>query len=126
MTFKLVAMVLAAFCVALSVMWFVDVGLYTVTYGVAADTGTQFLGRRMAPILLGLGLMFYLARNAPPSPLRRTMCLGIAVAFAGVATTGIMAFIDGVASFAILIAAGTEFAAALAFIAVSQDREQAG
>lgn len=125
MTFRLVAMVLAAFCAALSVMWFVDVGLYTVTYGVASDEGTQFFGRRVSPILLGLALMFYMARNAPPSPLRRAMAMGIAVAFAGVGATGVMAYADGVASFAILIAAGTEFAAAAACVAVSQSGEDA-
>lgn len=122
MTFRLVAMVIAAFCAALSVLWFMDVGVYTDTYGVTADDGTRFFGRRVAPILLGLAVMIYMARNAPPSPLRRAMALGIAVAFAGVGVTGVMAYSDGVASFAILIAAGTEFAAAAACVAVSQDR----
>lgn len=122
MTFRWVAIVIAAFCAALSVLWFLDVGLYTTTYGVAADDGTRFFGRRVAPILLGLAVMIYMARNAAPSPLRRAIALGMAVAFAGVGATGVLAFSQGVASFAILVAACTEFAAAAACVAVAQDR----
>ncbi len=123
MSFRRVAMVVAAFCAAISVLLFVDAGVYTGTYGFESDAGTSFLGRRFAPVLFGLAVMLYLARNASASPVRRAMVLGVAVAFAGIGLTGLWAYNTNAADPAILIAAVVEFGAAIACLSVAQDRD---
>ena len=121
-SFRTLAMILAAFCIALGGLWFVDAVFYAQTYGVDMGDGGAFFGRRVSPILMGLGVMLNLARDAEPSPLRRAICVGVALAFGGVGCTGLLAYWDGTASFAILVAAGTEFFAAAAIMSVAQSR----
>ena len=122
LSFRMIAMVYAAFCIAVGIVWFMDVTLYTATYGVDVGPAAAFFGQRVAPVVIGLGIMLYLARNEPPSPLRRILCIGVALVFGGVALTGLMAFATGQASFAILVAAATEIAAAALILMVAQDR----
>jgi hypothetical protein len=122
LTFRPVAMIASAFCLALSVLWFADVSAYTALYGIELGEGGNQLGRRASPILLGLGVLLYLARDEAPSPLRRTVCLGAVLIFAGVGVTGLIAYQSGAASFAILVAALTEFAVAAVMYSVAQDR----
>jgi hypothetical protein len=115
-------MVLAAFCIALSVLWFVDAGIYMATYGVEVEGGGIVFGRRMAPVILGLGIMLYLARDEPPSPLRRIICIAVAVVFAGVGCTGILAYMSGEADIAIIVAASVEVLVAMLAMTVAQAR----
>ena len=81
---------------------------YVGTYGAAQDAGAAFMVRRASPMFLGLAVGIYLIRNEPNSAARRAMCWLIAVAFAGIAVTGISEYIRGFANLNILAAAGLE------------------
>ncbi len=82
----------------------------------AADTGAVFLGRRAAPLFLGLSVFFWVLRNEGPSPLQDATAWAAALTFGGIAATGVWAYVGGTASFAILVAAGLETAIALALV----------
>ena len=103
-------------CVALFGVFIVSPGLYSSLYGVAGDAGGVFLGRRAAPLFLGLAIFFWALRDVRPGPLQDATAWAAAATFAGIAVTGIWAFANGTASMAILVAAGIEAAIALAFL----------
>lgn len=115
-------MVTTAFCVALAVLFLSDIGTYVGTYGVEAEPATGFLARRMAPVFAGLAVVLYMIRDAGPSAERRAVCLGMAVVFGGVAVTGVLAYSDGVATFAILVAALVEIVVAALFVLQARAR----
>ncbi len=58
-------------------------------WGIAVSDGPLVMGRRIGALYLGLALMFFLGRAAPPSELRSAACLGIAVASALLACLGL-------------------------------------
>ena len=121
-TFQHVAMLLAAVCIALGVLWLADPASYAALYSVDIDHAGGFLGRRAAPVLIALGVLFYMARHEPPSPLRRVLCLASAFAFIGVACTGVWAYFDGTATIAVVVAAVSEVVIAGLVLKVAQER----
>ena len=105
MSFALVARIVAAICTALFVIFLVFPATYAPTYGVAADEGALFITRRAAPMFIAPIIILWLAASMPNSPLRRAVAAGFALTFAGIAVTGIAAFLTGTASAAVVIAA---------------------
>ncbi|MFZ3582706.1 hypothetical protein ACOI1H_11105 [Loktanella sp. DJP18] len=91
---------------------------YVDLYGLAADQGGVFMGRRAAPLLLGLAVFFWVMRDAGPGPMRDATAFAAALTFCGIAATGAWAYVTGTASFAILVAAALETAIGLAFLLV--------
>lgn len=114
--FGVLSVATAVLCLALFVVFVVNPGAYSQMYGVAADTGGTFLGRRAAPLFLGLAVFVFALRGADPGPLRDASVLAVAVTFAGIAVTGIAAYLTGPASFAVLVAAGLELGIAALWI----------
>ena len=114
--FPLLCLGTAVLCVGLAAVLLVAPGLYVGLYTVPADAGAVFLGRRAAPLLLGLAVFFWALRDAGPGPLQDATALAAAVSFIGIAVTGVWAFLGGTASPAILVAAGIEVAIGLAFL----------
>ena len=114
--FGLLCIGTALLCVALFGVFIVSPGLYAGLYGVAEDAGGLFLGRRAAPLFLGLAVFFSALRDVGPGPLQDATAWAAVAMFAGIAVTGIWAFANGTASVAILVAAGIEAAIALAFL----------
>ena len=117
MSFRLAARITATICVILLVILGLFPASYAPTYGVAADAGAQFITRRASPMFAGLAVVLWFASHAPRSPLRDGVAFGVALTFAGIAVTGVLAFVSGVASPAILIAALGEVVLAAALIA---------
>lgn len=106
----------AVFCVALAGTLLIAPSSYTALYGMPADAGTLFLGRRSAPLLLGLAVFFWTMRQVGPGPLQDATIWAAVISFGGIAVTGIMTFAGGGAGLAVLVAAGIELAVALAFV----------
>ncbi|WP_394153346.1 hypothetical protein [Loktanella salsilacus] len=106
----------AVLCAALFALFLIAPGAYMRLYGVTADASAIFIGRRASPLFLGLAVFFWLMRDAGPGPLQDGTALAAAATFAGIAATGIWSYAAGSASFAILVAAGLEFAIAAAFV----------
>ncbi len=78
---------------------------YAPTYGVAASEGVQFLTRRASPMFIGTAVILWVAATAPRSALRDAVALGVAAMCIGIAVTGVVAWGQGAASPAILVAA---------------------
>ena len=114
--FGLLCAATAALCLALFAVFVIAPGAYTQLYGVAADAGGLFLGRRAAPLFLGLAVFFWALRGTGPGPLQDATAWAAAVTFIGIAVTGIWAWLGGTASFAVLVAAALEVTIGLAFL----------
>lgn len=108
MTFAFAARILAIVCAGLFVILAVFPQFYTPAYGVAAGDEVQFMARRASPMFLGVAVILWIVAKAPHSNLREGVTLGVVVIFLGVAITGCLAFINGVATPTILIAAAFE------------------
>ena len=118
MTYRLVAMGVAATCVALFVFLMLIPAAYPPLYGVDGGAGAAFVGRRFSGFLLGLGVALWIARDLPPGRGRDAVCLGAALAFATTALTGIGDWLSSLAGPTILGAAAVELAIAAVLLAV--------
>ena len=121
MSFALAARIVAAVCVVLFVILTVFPSLYTPTYGVPADQGVQFMTRRASPMFLGTAVVLWAAARSPPTSLRDAVAFGVAVIFAGIAVTGVLAFVQGIAAPTVLVAAAFECLAAGVLVAVRKN-----
>ena len=120
--FRIVAMLTAFVCLVLFLILLASPAAYVSTYGVAPDAGASFMVRRASPMFAGFALILWLARNAQPSVARTAIGLGIAVAFAGVALTGMAEFLAGTASVMIVAAAMGETLIAVLFVVAIRGR----
>ena len=120
--FRWVALLNAVICLALFPLLLLSPGSYVEAYGVAADPGADFLGRRASPMFLGLAVLFWMIRDAPPGPARRAVAWGVALMWVGIGLTGIYEFIRDTASSYTVVAAVIE--AVLAGMLVAADRAQ--
>ena len=114
--FPTLARICAAVCAALAAILLLVPNVYAVLHGVDPGPSGAFLGRRLAPLFAGLALMLWLSRDAPRSPQRQAMCLGLALAWGGIACTGLLAFSRGEASLTVLLAGVVEAAFCGAFL----------
>lgn len=96
---------------------------YVRTFGLPPDAGAEFVGRRAAPVFLGLAVMCWSLRGLEAGPARRGFCLGMAVLWAGIAVTGLWDFWSGEAGAGILVAAFVEAGFCAAFLATLRQQE---
>jgi hypothetical protein len=88
MSFEVVALILAAAGCILGLRFTFAAGSVLKEWGVEATAGAQMLFRRMGAIYLGVALMFFLGRSAPPSDIRSAVCLVTAGVAALLASLG--------------------------------------
>lgn len=86
-------------------------------WGLETTEGPLIIGRRIAALYLGLAVMFFLGRDAPPSTLRSAVCVGIGVALVLLAALGVFERAAGRVSAGIIVPAIIEavFAAGFAW-----------
>ncbi len=108
MTFQLSARLIAVILTGLFVLLCFVPQAYAPTYGVGASDGVQFITRRASPMFIGLAIILWIASTAPRTALRDAVALGVAATFLGIAVTGVIAWIQGIASPMILAAAVLE------------------
>lgn len=113
--FRLACSLSAVVCLILFAIFLAMPGSYLSGYDVAADAGGTFLGRRASPLFLGFGIMLWMLRDQLDAAVQRAVCWSMIATFVGVAMTGTFAFVTGVASQTILVAAVGELAIAAAF-----------
>lgn len=77
MTFATIALLLSILLLALGAGWLFTGGMFYKQWGVDESHRGTLGARRIGAIYLGLGLMLYLARTAPPSELRTAVCAGV-------------------------------------------------
>ncbi len=114
--FRLVSMFSAVLCLALFPVLLFNSGFYVESYGLNADAGADFLGRRASPMFLGLAILLWMGRDLEIGRARDAICIGMAVMWAGIALTGTYEFVMGNARPTIVLAALVEAAFAAAFV----------
>ena len=116
MSFRLAATFVAFVCAVLFVILLLIPASYMATYGVNATGSAIFMGRRASPLMLGLAVLLFYARDLRMSPAREAIRTAVIVIFAGIALTGILEFMLGNANGTILIAAFAELLVAAVFL----------
>ncbi|WP_422927482.1 hypothetical protein [Singulisphaera sp. PoT] len=85
-------------------------------WGVEATEGSLVICRRIGAIYLGLAILFFLGRTAPPSDLRSAVCLGIGGAIALLACLGLFEFWAGRVDSGIIVPVIVETVLAAGFV----------
>ena len=78
-------------------------------WGIEVSEGPLVICRRLGVLYLGLALMFFLGRAAPPSELRSALCLGMGVVSALLGGLGLFEFAARRVSAGIIVPAIVEF-----------------
>ena len=84
-------------------------------WGIQSNDIAELVSRRAAAMYVGLSVMFFMARNAPPSPARRALVSGLVVACLILAALGLFEIYRGRVQLDMLIAVTIEVALPLAF-----------
>jgi len=116
MRFKILAFVMAFGCCLLGLRFIFAGGSVLREWGIDATDGPLVMSRRIGALYLGIALMFFLGRTAPPSDLRSAVCLGIGGASALLACLGFFELWAGRVSVGIVIPAVVEAALAVVFV----------
>jgi hypothetical protein len=120
--FRMVCSLTAVIAMALFGLLLILPGHYTAGYGVTADVGGMFMGRRASPLFLGLAILLWMVRDEVEPNIQRAVSLSMIGLFAGVACTGIWSFASGLGNTNILLAALGEYIIALAFFIAMRRR----
>lgn len=84
-------------------------------WGVELTTSVELVVRRIAALYVGIGVMFFMARNAEHSTIRTALILGTIIACVLLALLGVYEFATGHATGGILISVLIEVVLVLAF-----------
>ncbi|WP_439142366.1 hypothetical protein [Planktotalea sp.] len=101
---QLAALIFAALCVTLL---FIP-GLFFWLFQMENDAGGAILAARAAMLFAGFSYLTWSARALTPSPARRAIFRSVAVAMAGLALVGVLAFVRGEVGGGIALAIVTE------------------
>lgn len=107
-SFRVACLVSTIVCLVLFAILLIAPTNYVAGYGGPANNGAEFMGRRSAPMLLGLALITGLLRGSLDLAVQWVLSWAMIVAYVGVALTGIYAYATGDASQTILWAAAGE------------------
>ncbi|AGE26077.1 MULTISPECIES: hypothetical protein [Pseudomonas] len=116
LSFRTLATATALLCFVLALVWGLRPDLLLGMWGVTSSDATGLVARRSAALFLGIGIMFYRARHAPPSDTRRAMTSGFAIGCLVLAVLGVCEWFSGNAGPGIFLAVATETVLGLAFI----------
>jgi len=116
MSFQIMAYIMTIAACLLGLRFIFAGGGVLKEWGVEVTAGGLILSRRLGVLYLGLGLMFFIGRDAPPSDFRSTVCLVMAGVIAALASLGLVEFQARRASSGILRSAVAEGLLAAVFI----------
>ncbi len=116
LSFRTLATATALLCFALALVWGLHPQLLLDMWRIDSTDATGLLCRRNAALFLAIGIMFYRARQAPPSDTPRAMTLGFITGCLVLAVLGVIEWINGNAGPGIFLAVATETVLGLAFI----------
>ena len=115
-SFHTLATVASVICVGLTVIWLMAPKRLLAMWSVSYTSDVGLVSRRGAALFLGMGIMFFLARNAELSPSRVALSAGFIVACLALALLGIFELTTIRAGIGILSAVLVEFSLAAAFL----------
>lgn len=124
-SFRTLSLFTAALCFVLALIWGLLPQWLLQIWGVDYSSSTGLVARRSAMLFLGLGVMFYSARNAEPSPTRTALSTGFITGCFGLAGLGLVEWLNGHAGPGILLAVVVELGLGLGFTQASRNRSAA-
>lgn len=117
LSFQNIATITAAICFALTIVWLLLPQRLLSIWGVNNYSyPVGLVSRRGGALFLGIGVMFFLARNAELSPTRTALSAGFIVGCLALASLGIVEFATKRARIGILLAVLVEIMLAAAFL----------
>ena len=119
-SYPLVSKLASALCFILFICLLLAPGLIYWIFGLDGNEVSDLIARRAAMMLMGLSAIIFLSRNAEPSQLRQSLCLGLAIMMGALAIIGIFEFLRGIVGVGIWLAIITEIAFALAYFKLSK------
>ena len=123
LNFRTLAVVTALLFFALALTWMFAPDLVLSSWGVEFSYPVELIGRRAAALYAGVGIMFFLARNAEPSAARSALVTGFMVICSVLAALGVFELVTGHVERGILVAVLIEVAFVLAFSCVGCARK---
>ena len=114
--FRILAWITTLLFVALAVSWMFAPAFSLSQWGIQSNDIAELVSRRIAALYTGIAVMFFFARNTPPSQARRAMVLGLVLACLILAALGLFEVYAGRAQPAILVVAAIEVTLAAAFL----------
>ncbi len=118
MSFAIVAIATSIAGLILGVGWLFAGSLILKRWGIEANTVGLLVGRRIGVVYLGISLLLFLGRSAPPSDLRSAVCAGMLFALALLAGLGLFELNARRARAGILVSVVIEIVLAAGFVAV--------
>ena len=125
-SFRQLGIVTSALFLVLALTWMFAPQRLMETWGIVSTPMLELVGRRAAALYAGVAVMFWLARNAPPSPARAAMSKGLALACLILAALGIVELVAGHVTAGILIAVAIEVTLAVALLLVGVAHTEEG
>lgn len=119
-TFRRLAILISLLFFGLAATWIFAPDAMLANWNVASSPSAELVGRRAAALYAGIGVMFFLARRAEPSPARSALTAGMATACLLLAALGVFELLAGHAGAGILAAVLIEAALALAFLLIGK------
>lgn len=110
---------------SLALVWLFAPNVLLSRWGVDFSGSAGLMARRGAALYAGIGVMFFSARTAEPSPARSALVTGFVVACSILAALGVFELATGHAGAGILGAVLIEVALALASLSVAHDAKTA-
>lgn len=114
--FRNIAILASLLFLGLAIIWLFAPTLFLASWGVDLSSSAALVGRRAGAVYAGVGLMFFCARNAEPSPTRSALVAGVVFACLVLAILGIFELVTGNANPGILGAVFIEAALILALL----------
>ena len=124
MTFRHLALFTSLACLALAAIWLVYPAVLLAMWGVEFSCSVGLVGRRGAVMFAAISLMFFRARNAPPSPARSALLAGFVLGCFSLAALGAFEGLTGHAGPGIWFSVLIETTLALAFVMVDRRSPQ--
>lgn len=85
-------------------------------FAIDSVASTDIMSRRAGVLFAGFATIVWMARTAPDSPLRRSICFGFSVAMGGMACLGLIEFMRGAVGIGVWLAIIVEVAFAAIYL----------
>jgi len=115
MSFRTIAVITSAVALLLGLAYLFLGATVVGRWQILPTDSVLLLARRIGCLYLGLSLMYFLARSAPPSVARTALAAGSALALSLLALCGVYELTAGHAGPGIMVSAAVEFLIALGF-----------
>ena len=118
MNFTIVALATSVAGLILGLGWLFAGGLWFKRLALEASTAGLVIGRHLGAVYLGIALMLFLVRSAPPSEFRSSVCMAMVFALAMLALLGLFEFKAKRAGTGILFSVALEALLVAGFVSV--------